>query len=331
MIAKKLKSMLPKSPLLIVLHDNPDPDALASAWSLGYLLKKIHRIKSDFAYGGLIGRAENRALVKELKIPMKTCRPALFPKYQTICMVDCQPYTGNSCLPDDVVPDVVIDHHPKRETTRYSQWAYIDKRLGATSTILAAAFSELEIRIPGNLATALFYAIRSETKDLGLEGSRLDYKYYLELLPQVDFPVLYRISHPPLTAHYYRSVKEAMERSRIYGSIVVCPLGEVPYPELPAEIADFLIFRERVDISFVMGLFREDIFLSMRATRPEFNAARMMSQLLDGLGRGGGHESMAGGKISDCPRTRLRDMEKFLINKLLKMLGSSHLTEKKLY
>ena len=143
--------------------------------------------------------------------------------------------------------------------------------------------------------------------------------------------MLYRISHPPRPAHYYRSVKAALERSRIYGSIVVCPLGKVPYPELPAEIADFLIFREYIDISFVMGLFQKEVFLSMRSMRPDFSSAQIMRQVLDGMGRGGGHESMAGGKISGCTQAGLRDLEKTLIKRLLKILGSSRVQGKKLY
>ena len=61
--------------LLIVLHNNPDPDALASALALRYLVSKRYNIRSNIAYGGLIGRAENRAMVRELKIPLKNMIP----------------------------------------------------------------------------------------------------------------------------------------------------------------------------------------------------------------------------------------------------------------
>jgi nanoRNase/pAp phosphatase (c-di-AMP/oligoRNAs hydrolase) len=53
------------SPLLVLTHDYPDPDALASAWALGHLAQAFG-IETRVVYGGLITRAENRAMVKLL-------------------------------------------------------------------------------------------------------------------------------------------------------------------------------------------------------------------------------------------------------------------------
>ena len=48
------------SPLLIMTHDYPDPDALASAVTLQYAAEKVFGISSKIVYGGVIGRMENR-------------------------------------------------------------------------------------------------------------------------------------------------------------------------------------------------------------------------------------------------------------------------------
>ena len=58
------------SPLLILTHDHPDPDALASSFALYHLAKHAFDISARIAYGGIIGRSENQELVKLLKIPV---------------------------------------------------------------------------------------------------------------------------------------------------------------------------------------------------------------------------------------------------------------------
>ncbi|MCO5190382.1 MAG: phosphoesterase, partial [Anaerolineae bacterium] len=48
-------------PVLILTHDNPDPDALASGKALATLLLAAWNIPSQLTYCGLIQRPENRA------------------------------------------------------------------------------------------------------------------------------------------------------------------------------------------------------------------------------------------------------------------------------
>jgi nanoRNase/pAp phosphatase (c-di-AMP/oligoRNAs hydrolase) len=329
MLIEKLRKLPPKKRVLILPHENPDPDAIASAWGLSYLLKKKLGLTSTIAYSGLIGRAENRAFVKVLKIPLIKYDPHTLDRDQSVVLVDSQPYTGNNPLPWDVIPDGIIDHHPLRKTTKYKRWALIDDQIGANSTIITASFKRQKLFIPKKIATALFYAIRSETKDLGWEGSDLDYKNYLFLLPRVDFEALHKIMHPRLPKEYYQMIRKAINRSRIFGTTVICPLERVPYPELPAEIADFLIFRENIDLSFVMGIYQNDMYLSIRSLRRKVNSARLMHKLIRGYGTGGGHEIMAGGKIPDVSPNVTKDVEKTMTKRLLKTLSLSDVDEMK--
>lgn len=331
MLIEKLRKLPLKKRVLIFIHDNPDPDAIASAWGLSYLLKKKLSLTSTITYSGLIGRAENRALVRVLKIPLVKYDPQMLEKDHSVVMVDSQPYTGNNPLPLDVIPDGIIDHHPQRKTTKYKRWALINEHIGATSTILTASFKRQKLFVPKNLATALFYAIRSETKDLGWEGTDLDYKNYLFLLPRVDFGALHKIVHPRLPKEYYQMIKEAINRSRIFDSIVVCPLRQVPYPELPAEIADFLISRENVNLSFVMGVHQKDMYLSLRALSKNVNAAKLIRDIIQGFGTGGGHEIMAGGKIPGVSIGKLSHIENIVMQRLLEIFSLSEVKEKRFF
>lgn len=329
MLIEKLRKLSPQKKVLILPHDNPDPDAIASAWGLSYLLKKKLGFNSIIAYSGLIGRAENRALARVLKIPLFRFDPHILEEAPSIVMVDCQPYTGNNPLPPDVLPDGIIDHHPLRKSTKYKRWALVNDEIGATSTIITASFKRQKLFLPKKIATALFYAIRSETKDLGWEGSDLDYKNYLYLLPRVDFDALHKIAHPRLPKEYYRMIRTAINRSRIFDTVVVCPLREVPYPELPAEIADFLIFRENIYLSFVMGLFQNDMYLSIRSLYRKVNSAQLIRKIIRGYGTGGGHEIMAGGKIPDVSPEMIKRVEETITKRLLNALSLSQVKKTK--
>lgn len=329
MLIVKLRKLPPTKNVLILTHDNPDPDAIASAWGLSYLLKKKLDVNSTIVYSGLIGRAENRALVNVLKIPLIKYEQQMLDKDQSIVMIDSQPYTGNNPLPLGVVPDGIIDHHPLRKTTKYKKWAFINDQIGATSTIISASFKRQKLYMPKKIATALFFAIRSETKDLGWEESDHDYKNYLYLLPKVDFRALHNITHPRLPNEYYQMIRSAINRSRIYNSVVVCPLGEVPYPELPAEIADFLIFREKIDLSLVMGVYQHDMYLSLRSLRRRLNSAELIRRILRDYGTGGGHEIMAGGKILGISSSEAKSVIKIITKRLLNTLSLSETNKTK--
>jgi hypothetical protein len=54
--------------LLVVIHDNPDPDALASACALQRLAWEKFGIHSRICCEPIAGRAENRALIRELRL-----------------------------------------------------------------------------------------------------------------------------------------------------------------------------------------------------------------------------------------------------------------------
>jgi nanoRNase/pAp phosphatase (c-di-AMP/oligoRNAs hydrolase) len=48
-----------KKEILIIVHNNPDPDAIASANALSFLAENLSNVKASIAYGGSIGRTEN--------------------------------------------------------------------------------------------------------------------------------------------------------------------------------------------------------------------------------------------------------------------------------
>src|SRR5881296_428217 len=111
-LAGLLEVLEGSGPLVILPHDNPDPDALASAAALKYLVGELLRKEAHIALGGIVGRAENRAMLTYLNISLVPVGEVCFGGDTQIALVDTQPRRSNNSLPDDIVPTVVIDHHP---------------------------------------------------------------------------------------------------------------------------------------------------------------------------------------------------------------------------
>jgi nanoRNase/pAp phosphatase (c-di-AMP/oligoRNAs hydrolase) len=78
------------------------------------LLGQLGDTPVTVARGGVIGRAENRAMVSVLGLEHVPVSEIDFGQYETIALVDTQPETGNNSLPPGHRVDIVVDHHPRR-------------------------------------------------------------------------------------------------------------------------------------------------------------------------------------------------------------------------
>jgi nanoRNase/pAp phosphatase (c-di-AMP/oligoRNAs hydrolase) len=287
--------------LLIFLHDNPDPDAIAAGWILQHIAKHVGVVRSRILYGGRLGRAENRAMVQLLHIPLRRIDPARarLVRGDITALVDTQPQTGNNSYPELRRPNLVIDHHPAR---RDLQAELVDIRPdeGCCTTMLLEYHLAFGLSIDPRLATAAAYAISSETQDLGREATRADREAYQRVFPQVRLTVLGKIRHPARDREYYRVIARAMRRVELARNSAVCHIGPVPYAEVVAEVADLLIPMRQVSWCMVTGVYGGVMSVSLRTTRPKARADRVVKRVLGKLGRGGGHGMLAGGSLP-CP------------------------------
>ncbi len=307
---------------LVLTHDNPDPDAISAAAILSRLLRKVFKRRVTTAYGGIIGRAENREMVRVLGIRLSHVRHLNWKHYRHFALVDSQPSTGNTQLPEKVLPTVVFDHHPLRKATRAVPFADVRTEYGATATILAEYSEASGLQLSRRAATALVYAIRSETQDFGREFSAADREMYDRLYPQCDTRALARIQLPRLPLGYFRNLHEALENVESVSTLVVSHLGEIDQPDIVPEIADLLLRLEGKTWSLCTGVHTDRIYLSIRTTNSRADAGRLMRRLLGRRGKGGGHGMMAGGwvEIPGGDRAQARALQQALAGRLAKAL-----------
>lgn len=75
---------------IIFPHNDPDPDAMACAVAVRYLLAERFSIQSHIVYQGIIGRAENRALERYLEHPLTPLEENWQERDLPLIMVDTQ-------------------------------------------------------------------------------------------------------------------------------------------------------------------------------------------------------------------------------------------------
>lgn len=283
---------------LVLTHDNPDPDSLAAAALLTRVLRQGLKQKVTTAYSGIVGRAENQEMVRTLNLKLSHTRHLSFKNYKYFALVDTQPRTGNNSLPDDIVPTLVIDHHPPRRATGKADLVDIRTDYGATATIAFEYLLAAGLEPSHASATGMVYAIRSETQDFARESPGPDKAVYDRLLPKANKRQLGRIQSAPLPLTYFRNLHQALENLVTVDTLVVSHLGRVEQPDIVPEIADLLLRMEGKTWSLCTGLFEERIYLSIRTTNPRAEAGQLMRRLIGRRGKGGGHSMIAGGWVS---------------------------------
>jgi nanoRNase/pAp phosphatase (c-di-AMP/oligoRNAs hydrolase) len=313
--------------ILIVVHDNPDPDSLASAMALRHLFAVRVNREAVIAFSGMIGRSENLAMAKLLQIPLTPFPLIDLKMFQVVCLLDSQPETGNNSLPPGARVDIVIDHHPMREASAACKWLDIRPDYGTTATILYEYLKVQGVSLGTKLATALFYAIKSETQDLGREARRPDRDAYLALFPLANKTLLNAITRPALPREYFVALHNALEHATIYGNVLIAALKGVQFPELVAELADLMLRLEGMETVLCMGHYNTEMILSIRTSSELLNAGELIRKLVAGIGSAGGHGMMAGGKVDNVEESdaAIAAVEKLLTERLLAELAVSPL------
>ena len=290
--------------VLVITHDNPDPDAIASGWAIRWLIETKLGLPARLIGGGGIVRAENRHMVQLLKPPIELVDAIDVSEHAAAVLVDCEFAAENHLLAKSSLrPVAVIDHHIVRGHLPKLAFRDIRPNVAAAASIATSYLREQSLKLEKNLATALLYAIRTETSGGESRHSRLDRQIVSWLSDVADPAQLAEIENAPLAREYFSDLVLALQTTFSYNGTALCFLPRAQGPDIIGEVADLLVRCEGIKRVLCAAGVGNDLFLSVRTAHGEGNAADLVRKTISGLGQGGGHEHRAGGKIvvHDCP------------------------------
>ncbi|CAN5549305.1 hypothetical protein BH23ACI1_BH23ACI1_28520 [soil metagenome] len=274
--------------VLILLHNDPDPDALASGLALRNLLR---RTKTTAIIGAIQGvtRPENLRMANMLDIQVEAVTPALLQEFERIATVDVQPHYFGGILDR---ADLVIDHHP--EQPGYSAvFKDIRADYGSTCTILTEHLRAVDVNISERTATAMLYAIKSDTLFFARHTNRVDLEAFTFLYPLADAALIRKMEGAEITMERLDYVTRASQGGILREQVFSAFIGEAPREDFVPYTADFFLQLEDVKWTIVAGIVNNCLIVSVRNIGYSRNAGEFVKRWFAEIGNAGGHRAMA--------------------------------------
>jgi len=274
--------------ILILLHHDPDPDAMASALALRNLLR---RTKTTAIIGAIEGvtRPENQRMANLLDIHVETLTEQSVKEFERIAMVDVQPHYFGGLL-DKV--DLVIDHHPA-QAGYGALFKDIRPDYGSTSTILTEHLRAVDVNISERTATAMLYAIKSDTLFFNRQANRVDLEAFSYLYPLADAAMIRKMEGADITFERLSYVTLAQRIGLAGDQFFSAFLGTIPREDFIPYVADFFLQLEDIKWTVISGIVNDTLVVSVRNLGYSRNAGELVRKVFGDIGNAGGHRAMA--------------------------------------
>jgi nanoRNase/pAp phosphatase (c-di-AMP/oligoRNAs hydrolase) len=278
--------------LAILIHDNPDPDSIASAAAL-QAIAEAYDIDADIIYDGDIGHQENRAFVNLLGIELIPRSDASLPTYDAVALVD---HMKSGTLDADVEVDVFIDHFEPEEGID-AEFTDVRPNVSSTSTILTKYIQEFDLSPAQEVATALLYGIRAETMDFKRETTPADLTAAAYLYPFADHDRLEQVESPSMSPETLDVLAEAIQNRDVQGSHLVSNAGFIRDRDALAQAAQHLLNLEGITTTAVFGIADDRIYLAARSKDIRINIGNALQDAFAGIGEAAGHSTQGSVEI----------------------------------
>lgn len=317
---QELVDLLRGHRVFIQTHNFPDQDAIASAFGLQELLRHFD-ISTTICHHGMVERAVTANMVADLGIEMMNDESAgQMTEKDYIITVDSQKGSGNI---DDLIGDEVacIDHHPT--FVEVDDYKYMDVRIvGSCSTIIADYYRQCGIEMPDSVATALLYGLKCDTRNFTRGVTQLDVDIYRYLFPKSNQQQIRSYQAAEIEYSELNAFSDSLRNIEIYNEVGFAFLDFQCKEGFIATVSDFILDIDLVKFVVVYTRRPNGFKFSVRSELEEFDAGRIVSEALNGVGYGGGHKTMAGGfAIEDKVLALSIDFNKVIQNLFLNVIN----------
>ena len=277
----------------VLILINPDPDALASALAARRLLWN-QAGRTVIACIREIQRLENQAMVELLKIPVVKIDKVASENFTRRILVDGQP--DHFEIFGEFTYDAIIDHHPKTQ-----EWnaPFVDIRpeYGATATILIEYLRGAKIKPSRNLATALLYAVKTDTANFERDATEEDVKQFRYVFHYANINLLRKIEKSELRISDLQYFQTALEKRILRKKALYVHLGTVTSTDICVQIADYFMGVYGIGWSYVSGVYRDTLIVIIRNDGYRKDAGKLASDAFGSFGSAGGHRGAARAEI----------------------------------
>ena len=314
-VKKLIKILKNKNRIFIQTHNYPDHDAVASAFALQYLLRNF-KIETKIIYHGDILRDSLQKMKEKLKIDILPHYKYKMNDDDSIVLVDSNKKNKNvALLKGNVV--AVIDHHPG-ESFEDLEFCDIRSDYGACATIIFSYFAELKMEPSTEVATALHTAINFDTHQFTRNVSPIDIETVAMLYQVSDVALVNSLVRNSIKLDDFKYYRYLIDNIRIEKNFAYCHFPQGCNKDLLAILADYILSVEEIKFVVLSTQSSEGISFCARSENQKIPANTAIQTILQGIGSGGGHIDMAGGRI---PGMKDFDQEK-IFKKCLSIVKS---------
>lgn len=282
--------------ILIQPHDDPDHDAVAASFGLHRLLSRAG-FSPRIRHRGRVRSHSLLAMVEEFGIPLERVHSDA-PEYTDdapCVIIDGSPAHANA-KPLSSRLLGFIDHHPN---PGINDCPFIDNRVsyGACASIIADYWMDSGMEPDKACATALLMGIQMDTDFLSRRVSPADLDAHRRLFFTADWEFSTRVMKGSLSTNDLPALRLAAQQAKIEGDIFFTEIPLDCTQEVISIIADFFLRLKEITLTVIVEAGGGRYHVSVRSKSPELSAAAIVKRALIGIGRGGGHDHMAGGVI----------------------------------
>jgi len=284
----------------IFMHDEPDLDSIASAMALEQICEDAE-IEAKTYFSGDFGHPETEIFMQNAdfiieKINKDSIEDVL-ESTNKIAFVDFAETSMSSIVPDEVEPDLIIDHHRTNRDVRATEYTEIRSDIAATSTLMTKHLLNLDIGISSILASALLIGIKVDTNDYTKNISAGDYKVISYLSAIADKDILDVLQNTPIYSDTVSAMGRTISNREFEDSVMTAFSGDISHKDDIAQIANFLLRERDILTVLVYGIKDDKIHMSARSKDLQLNVGKIMDDAYSDIGEAGGHPHAAGGKI----------------------------------